>query len=179
MVTPTLETERLILRPARASDAELIFKNWTSDPDVSEYLRWNVHKSIDETITWLSFTESNVSDENSYDWLFVLKEINEPVGSGGMFYNDVHSMFEIGYCLMKQYWGFGLATEAAKEFMKFAVTKLNKQSFFACHAKENPISGRVLEKLGFVYSGNGQYASFDGKRVYKSAEYFYQCDTRC
>jgi len=178
MITPMLETERLLLRPAAITDAEAIYKNWASDSDVVKYMRWNVHKSIDETIAWLTFTEANVSNESVYDWLYVIKETNEPIGSGGVFYNETRDMFEIGYCLMKRYWGVGLATEAATAMMTFTVNILNKKALFACHAKENPISGRVLEKLGFVYSSDGEYSSFDGERVFESCEYLYQNNIR-
>lgn len=40
----TLETERLILRPLTVNDAEEAFKNWTSDDEVSKYVRWSTHK---------------------------------------------------------------------------------------------------------------------------------------
>ena len=45
----TLETERLILRPFREDDAEDMFYGWASDDEVTKYLTWNTHKSIDET----------------------------------------------------------------------------------------------------------------------------------
>ena len=45
----TLETERLILRPLTVKDAEEAFKNWTSDDEVSKYVRWSTHKNVEET----------------------------------------------------------------------------------------------------------------------------------
>ena len=45
----TLETERLILRPLTVNDAEEAFKNWTSDDEVSKYVRWSTHKNVAET----------------------------------------------------------------------------------------------------------------------------------
>jgi len=172
MTTPTLETERIILRSLKISDAEAIYNNWTSDPDVAKFMRWSVHNSIDETITWLTYAEKNVSDKNSYDWLFVHKDTKEPFGSGGIFYNSKYNMFELGYCIRKALWGQGFAMEASKAILEFATRKLRKSDFFACHANENPASGRVLEKLGFIYKSDCSYSSFDGKRVFDSREYF-------
>ena len=40
-----LTTERLVLRPFRADDAEAMFNNWASDPEVTKYLTWTPHKS--------------------------------------------------------------------------------------------------------------------------------------
>ena len=171
MITPVLESERIILRPAKLSDAEAIYSNWASDPEVAKYMRWNTHSSIEETKTWLTGVEASVADDN-YDWLFVLKETNEPFGSGGIFYNSTHDKFEIGYCLMKQRWGQGFAYEAAFVILDFAINVLGKKEFFACCAFENLASAKILEKLGFMYKNDGEYSSFDCSRTFKSREYF-------
>jgi ribosomal-protein-alanine N-acetyltransferase len=134
-------------------------------------MRWNVHKSVDETIKWLTDVETNISNKNAYDWAFILKENNEIFGTGGVYYNEDYKMFEIGYNLMKKYWGLGLATEASRAMLKFSVDELNERNFYARYVKENTVSGRVLEKLGFVYKQDGEYSAFDG-RVFESREYF-------
>jgi ribosomal-protein-alanine N-acetyltransferase len=72
---------------------------------------------------------------------------------------------------MKKYWGLGLATEASRAMLTFAVDELNEKNFYARYVKENTASGRVLEKLGFVYKQDGEYSAFDG-RVFESREYF-------
>jgi len=172
MTTPVLESERILLRPLKVSDAQAIYTNWTSDPDVAQFMRWSTHSSINETITWLTSEEAKVSDSGLYDWLFVLKETGEPFGSGGVFHNNTHNMFELGYCIMKKYWGNGLTTEAARTILNFAECKLAQNTFFACHAKDNPASGRILEKLGFTYKNDGQYSKFDNSRTYETREYF-------
>lgn len=41
MRTPILETERLILRPMKAEDAQEVFDNWASDPDVAKFMVWS------------------------------------------------------------------------------------------------------------------------------------------
>lgn len=177
MITPILETNRILLRPLKISDAEAIFDNWATDPDVTKYLRWNTHQSIDVTIGWLTFEEENIGNDNSYQWAFVKKENNEIFGSGGLSYNEEHKMLELGYVIMKKYWNQGLTTEAAGAFIDFAVKELNQSKFFAMHAKENPASGKVMEKIGFVYQKDGEYSSFDGKRIFESKEYVLIADS--
>lgn len=49
----TLESERLTLRKLKETDAEEVFKNWTSDDEVSKYVRWSTHKNVEETREWL------------------------------------------------------------------------------------------------------------------------------
>lgn len=52
--TRTIETDRLILRRFIAEDAEDMYHNWTSDVNVSRYVSWSVHQSLDETINLVS-----------------------------------------------------------------------------------------------------------------------------
>ena len=172
MKTPILETERIILRPLKVSDAQTIFNNWTSDPEVAKYMRWNTHKSVKETKEWLSYTRKNIKSDKMYDWGFILKETGIISGSGGLYYNEEYKMLEIGYCLMREHWGKGLATEAAKAMVDFALNELKQTKLYVKHAAENTASGRIIEKLGFVHSHDGKYKSFDGERVSKSREYF-------
>ena len=171
MITPILETRRILLRPLAVSDAETMYQNWLTDPEVAKFMRWNVYTSVDEAITWLTGVESNTASETHYDWGFVYRESNELFGSGGIVYNEKHDMLELGYCMMKQYWGLGLATEASRAMLDFAIDTLHETRFFVCHAKENPASGRVIEKLGFVYQRDGVDTSFDGKRTFETREY--------
>jgi len=174
MITKTFETERLLLRPAKITDAKAIYTNWTSDPSVSHFMRWNTHRSIDETVEWLTRMEAELSNSNKTfsDWLFICKETNQPIGSGGVFQNKTHNMLELGYGLMKSRWRQGLATEAARGILNFAIAEYGIRKFFACHAKDNPASGGILEKLGFVYRSDGQYSKFDGSQTFETREYF-------
>lgn len=172
MKTPTFETERIIIRPLKISDAESVYNNWATDCDVLKYLRWNAHQSIDATIQWLKQEEeSGVEKDDNYQWIFVNKETGEIFGSGCLSYNEEQKMFEIGYAIMKKCWNQGLTTEAARAMIHFAVKELKQTKFFAVHAKENYASGKVLEKIGFVYQKDGEYSSFDGSRVFESREY--------
>ncbi|MCL1824192.1 MAG: GNAT family N-acetyltransferase [Oscillospiraceae bacterium] len=171
MTTPTLETERIILRPLKITDANDIFRNWASDPEVTKYMTYTTHETIETTTQWLKELENNIADENSYNWGFVYKNSNELFGSGGISYEEEHKMFSIGYNIMKKYWNMGLVTEAGRAMLDFVVNELNQTEFFGTHAKENPASGRVMEKLGFIYQKDGEYTCFDGVRVFQSREY--------
>jgi ribosomal-protein-alanine N-acetyltransferase len=152
------------------ADTQTAFNNWTSDPDVAEYMRWNVHETVDTTIEWVTHVEQGLTNDKCFDWCFVLKETGEIFGSGGIFYDDSLKMFELGYCIMKKHWGKGLTTEAAQAIVDFAVNELNQTSFFLKHAKGNIGSGKVAEKLGFVYQKDSTYPKFDGT-VFQSREY--------
>jgi ribosomal-protein-alanine N-acetyltransferase len=172
MNTPIIETERLILRPLTVKDAKAVFTGWATDKEVARFMRWNLHKSIEETIEWLVSEETAVTDECIYNWGFVLKESQRLIGSGGLIYSKGHQMYEIGYALARDCWGKGLATEAAGRIVEFAKDELKVKQLFATHAADNAASGRVLEKTGFIYRNEGTYSSFDGSRTFQSKEYF-------
>ncbi|MCL1872889.1 MAG: GNAT family N-acetyltransferase [Clostridiales bacterium] len=173
MLTPTIESTRILLRPLQVEDAETVYSNWASDPYVAKYMNWNLHQSVNDTIEWLSLEEKNIVLETNYTWGFVLKENNVLFGSGGITYNKEYEMFELGYCIMKKYWDLGLTTEAAQAIIDFGIQKLGITSYLGRHAIENPASGKVMSKLGFCYQKDGEFSSFDGTRTYKSREYLF------
>lgn len=171
MKTSTLESERLILRPLTINDAEVAFVNWTSDYDVSRFMCWERHKNISETLEWLSSEEALIESDAVYNWGFVLKETGELIGSGGLVLIESIGMYELGYNIMKKYWGQGLATEAAQKIIDFGKDELKQTKFYCCHAKDNPASGRVMTKIGFQYQHDSVYYSWNKERMFESKEY--------
>lgn len=171
MKTPNLETKRMTLRPLCIDDAESTFANWTSDPDVAKFMRWELHKSIAETREWLVSEEACLESDQVYNWGFALKQTGELIGSGGLIYIESKGMYELGYNIMKKYWGQGLATEAAQAIIDFGKSQLQQKQFYCCHAKDNSASGRVMTKVGFQYQNDGIYYSWNQERKFESREY--------
>lgn len=171
MKTPILETKRLFLRPLSVKDAKAAFENWTSDAEVAKFMRWELHKNISETREWLADEETLFESDEVYNWGFVLKEKEELIGAGGLVYIQSKGMYELGYNIMKKYWNQGFATEAAKAVINFGKNELLQKQFYCCHAKDNPASGKVMQKVGFQYQNDGEYYSWNKKRKYESKEY--------
>ena len=176
MKTPKLETKRLILRTMTVEDAEVAFTNWTGDPEIAKFMRWERHKDIMETKEWLMAEEACIESDEVYNWGLVLKETGELIGSGGLVFIEEKGMYELGYNIMKKYWNKGLATEASAKIIKFAKSELKQRKFYCCHAKENPASGKVMMKVGFVYQNDGVYYSWDKQRKFESKEYVLEVD---
>lgn len=176
MKTPVLQTERLLLRPLSVADAENVFANWTSDPDVAKFMRWSVHKDISVTKEWLESEEKLIESDAVYNWGFVLKKTGELIGSGGLVFQESKGMYELGYNIMKKYWNRGLATEAAFAIIDFGKRELQEKQFYCCHAKDNPASGKVMMKAGFQYQSNGVYYSWDRSRKFSCLEYLLEID---
>lgn len=162
MKTPIIETERMILRPLTAADASYIYERWTSDDRVSKYVRWCTHSSANDTKCWLEFLEKGNLGDKMYQWGFELKDSGYLFGCGGIDYNEQEGVFELGYNIMFKYWNQGFTTEAAKAILEFGVKELGQKEYIAWHATENPASGAVLEKCGFVYENNEVQTKFDG-----------------
>lgn len=171
MKTPILETERLILRPLAVTDAEEIYTNWTSDPEVARFMTWSTHPNVEVTKTWLADVEAETDSDTAYEWGFVRKSDNKLIGSGGFYYKEACDCFSLGYNIMKDCWHQGYTTEATSAMIGFGIETLKIKKFRACHAIENPYSGKVMEKVGFHYVGNGEYDSIDGTKHFKCKEY--------
>lgn len=176
MRTPILETERLVLRPLKIDDAETIFKNWTSDPEVAKFMRWNTHENVEVTKEWIKSEVDAIESDNVYNWGFVLKETGELIGSGGLIFKEDKVMYELGYNIMKKNWSQGLTTEAAKRIVEFGRNELRQEKMYCCHAKENPASGRVMEKAGFKYQNDAVYYSRDKTKVFDSRECIWEAN---
>ncbi len=63
-----LKTDRLTLRPFRASDAEDMFRNWAGDSEVTKFLTWTPHKNVDETRALLAAWEEEAQRPDVYHW---------------------------------------------------------------------------------------------------------------
>lgn len=170
MKTPIIETERLILRPLCLTDAQEVFNNWASDPEVAKFMVWSTHKDVEVTKAWLAELENTI-DSDSYDWGFVRKEDDKLIGSGGIYYKKPMDSYNMGYNIMKACWHQGYTTEAAKAMIDFGVNVLDAKKFTANHAKDNPNSGKVMEKVGFHYVCDGQYSKIDGSAQFECKYY--------
>ena len=60
---------------------------------------------------------------------------------------------EIGYWLGRTFWGRGFATEAARALLRWASESWGKRAVMSGHFADNPASGAVLAKAGFLYTG--------------------------
>ncbi len=173
-----LETNRLLLRPLTLADAETAYYGWTGDAQIAKYVSWLPHHSMNDTIQWLKEIEwkqdaqGSMIPRDNYIWGFVLKETKELFGSGGLIWEEGCRLYQVGYNIMKAYWGKGYTTEAMRAVLKFAAAKLGIKRVAGGHAKENLASEKVLKKLGFVYDRDDVTPHVDGARYFDSLEYY-------
>lgn len=148
-----IETKRLILRPISLFDAKDMFE-YASEPEVSKFLTWEPHKSIEDTLEVLN-KMTNASDNHKI-FAVVLKENKKMIGTIDAIIfgrSDEDRKIEVGYCIGKNYWNKGLTTEALNAMINFLFKEYNIHRIQAKHALKNPASGRVMEKCGMKKEG--------------------------
>jgi [ribosomal protein S5]-alanine N-acetyltransferase len=146
-----LLTDRLQLRPPTLDDAEEVFARYSHDPAVSKYLCWTPHESVDDTHEYLSRTVEANALGASAGYLIRLRESSELLGSiGGVVQG---SRVQFGYCLARDAWGCGYATEAARAFVEAVIAEPSIWRVQAYCDTENQPSARVLEKAGLTLEG--------------------------
>lgn len=166
-----LETKRLKLRALTLDDAEEVFKNWTSDDEVSKYVRWSTHKSVEETKEYILLEEKRRKEEGCFNWGIVIKETNELIGAIAAFPSE-DERYEIGYNIARKHWNNGYTTEAAKEVIRYLNEGKNIHRFRCAHAILNPASGAVMRKVGFKYVKDETYDKFDKSQTFKAKVYY-------
>lgn len=149
----TLTTDRLVLRPFLEGDAEMMYRNWTSDENVAKYCHWHKHENLDTTVWLLNMYLEEAASGFEYRWAITEKGNDEPIGAIDVVgITDDNKTAEIGYVLSKKHWNKGYATEAFKavidELFRNGFTKIK-----AAHHIDNPASGRVMEKCGMIFVG--------------------------
>jgi len=152
--TRELETRRLLLRPFVLHDAEVMYRNWASDDEVTKFLSWPTHRSVAETRAILEQWAGQYPEKNFYNWAIVLKELNEPVGSiGAVKLDDDVGLVHIGYCIGRRWWHQGITSESMARVMDFFFDEVGANRIEAQHDPRNPHSGGVMKKCGMRYEG--------------------------
>lgn len=150
-MTGALETDRLVL--VRPSDAEVgaIFSRYASDPEVTRYVGWPAHRTIDDTRRFLQYSDAEWERWPAGPYLVVEKGTRQLVGGTGYAFETAYRAMT-GYVLARDAWGRGYATEALGAMVARAPTLGIRRLFAYCHVDHRP-SWRVLEKAGFLREG--------------------------
>jgi len=144
-----IQTNSLYLRPFIMDDAPKAYENWMSDDDVTEFLTWDTHRSVEdsEAIIWTWIREYELG---TMEWCIVHKRKEEPIGSISVPQDFPEMKYcEIGYCLSKEHWGKGYMTEAVKAVTEFLFRNTDYLWVQARCDSENHGSRRCLEKSGY------------------------------
>ena len=149
----TLESDRIVLRPWRENDAAALYK-YASNPEVGPRAGWPPHKSIKESLEII-----RTVFHSDTTWAIVNKETGEPIGAMGYMNSDGNLLPSrsgeplVGYWVGKPFWNQGICTEALQLMLDHIRKTTDIRSLIGSHFIDNPASGRVMEKCGFVPTG--------------------------
>jgi RimJ/RimL family protein N-acetyltransferase len=149
------ETERLIIREILLTDVDGMFE-LHADPDVHRFLGNKTVKSKEQVIDIINFVQRQYLEHGVGRWAMIDKETNEFIGWTGLEFvtketNKHINYYDLGYRLIKRFWGQGLATESAFASLDFAFDKLNANEVYGMADCENDGSNKILKKVGLKF----------------------------
>ena len=148
-----MHSARLTLRLWQDCDAEALYK-YACDSDVGPLAGWPPHNSVEESLDII-----RTVFHNSTTWAIVWNETGEPIGAMGYGPSCECSLPAldgeptVGYWVGKPYWGMRICTEALRLMIDHIRLTTSIESLISGHFTDNPASGRVMEKCGFVPTG--------------------------
>lgn len=160
----SIETERLILRPHTPDDI-LPSYHMNLDAEVSKYTGDGGVVSLSEIERRIK--EDVLGDYKKYGFgrfAVELKSEKKFIGFAGLKYLEDLKEVDLGYRLIKAYWGRGYATEASRASIEFGFNDLNLERIMAMVLPDNKASVNVLHKLGFTFD---TFIEEDGLKVEK------------
>ena len=143
-------TERLVLRPYRLSDAVRLV-DLISDPCVTRMLSRVPYPYDLQDATAFIGGLLDAPGKPARNFAVTHREFGLIGGLGLHFAEDPWP--ELGYWLGRTFWGRGFATEAATAAVHWAESSWKGRAILSGHFADNPASARVLEKIGFLYTG--------------------------
>ena len=154
-----IETQRLLIRPAVATDIDGFFE-LDSDPEVMRYVG---NKSItrkEEAGNIIRSIQQQYVENGIGRWVIIDKQNNSFAGWTGLklireTINGHQDFYELGYRLLRRYWGQGIATEAALASLDYGFKVLKAEIIYAMANADNKDSDKVLHKCGL--SRDGQF----------------------
>ena len=148
--SPVVETRRLALRSPQAQDVPRLAQ-LANDPDIARMTLRMPHPFGPEDAEDFVLNVAGQDPRRARTFL-IDHEDHGPVGVIGLF-EDGDVGPEVGYWIGRDYWGRGFATEALDGALVWASRAWKRRALVAGHFADNPASGRVLEKAGFLYTG--------------------------
>lgn len=147
-----LKTGRLILRRWCDSDREP-FSRMNADPRVMEFMPALLSRPESDVL--VDRIEQHFHDHGFGLFAAELREDNSFIGFVGVAVPHFHAHFtpcvEIGWRLSGDYWGRRLATEGAREVVRYAFNDLKLNALVSFTVPANLRSRRVMEKLGMTH----------------------------
>lgn len=151
-VRPTLNTERLLLRPFCMADCDRVAA-LCADPRIADTTLLIPHPySLADAEAWIETHQEQFEGGRSVNFA-VVRGQDTLIGAVGLKLEPEHGRAELGYWIGTDYWGNGYASEAARAVVQWALSDLGVHRIYAYHFQRNAASGRVLARAGLRPEG--------------------------
>lgn len=156
-----IETDRYYLRDIAESDAADLYR-LDSDPRVHIYLGNKTVNSIHEIHKMIQGIHRQYEEHGIGRWAVIQKKSGQFLGWAGLkkvleTVNGYSNHYDLGYRLLPEYWGQGVASECASASLVYGFTRLSLQVIYAAAHIKNMASNRILVKNGFLETGQFEY----------------------
>ena len=151
--SPTIHSDRLILRPLKPEDASALFTIF-SDQKVMKY--WNTPPwiSLDDAQEFIKKSTEAMGSQKSITLGIFLRTTDELIGKCLLFnYDSDSKRAEVGFGIGPQHWGHGFVSEAGSALLMYGFETLQLRRIEAEIDPENTSSSKTLERLGFIKEG--------------------------
>jgi ribosomal-protein-alanine N-acetyltransferase len=174
MVIPIQNSERLTLRSFTGSDA-IPLHRIMGQSQILRYFPNSTPPELDRVERLVNFQLEHW-EQYGYGWWAIdvieEKEIGRFIGWAGLQFLPDTDEVEVAYMLERDYWGRGLATEAANEALRYGFDQLKVDEIVGIVHPENAASIRVIEKLGMVFDTRKPYFGMDCFRYVLTVDKF-------
>ena len=150
-MTIILKTKRLILRHQIVADLDALWALYCN-PEITKYIpdAPRNYQEAREELEW--FLNGHPKYPELGLWATIHKETGKFIGRCGLLPWTIEGQqeVEVAYTLAQEYWGQGLATEAAKGILQYGFDKLKLTRLICLIDPQNVASQRVAEKIGMT-----------------------------
>ncbi len=150
--TKVLESERLILRRFRESDAKELYEGYINQEEFLYYAN-KEKKTLEEEIDSLKGIDDKYNNLDYYNWLITLKDNNKIIGGINLNVDNYNESLEFNYAIDNRYTCNGYMTEALNLIKYFCLNEIKVNRLYGGCEINNISSKRVMEKCDFKYEG--------------------------
>jgi ribosomal-protein-alanine N-acetyltransferase len=145
-----LETERLFLRRIDTIDVDAVLE-LRGNPQTMKYIPRPLAKTKEDALEHIAMINEKIDNNIAINWAITLKDNTQLIGIIGHYRIQTENYrAEIGYMILPQYHGKGIAAEAIKAVVEYGFEEMQLHSIEAIIDPENQASEKVLLKSGFV-----------------------------
>jgi [ribosomal protein S5]-alanine N-acetyltransferase len=146
-------TNRIVLRPITAADAIAAFAEYAADPEVTRYLTWTPHRTVESCTAFFSQQVMRHAAGQVGAYAITLRDSVRLIGAFDLRSDTAGHRVDFGYVLGRAYWRQGYMSEVLTHVVGWALTQPTIYRIWSVTDVANVASARTMEKAGLVREG--------------------------